>query len=260
MLGCSGSLTPSYRRARHRFGYLVPVVLVCVAWAVLAIGLSAGPTALAAPPTNQCSDGKDNDGDGLIDYPQDPGCGSARDNDERDEAQSPPPPQCADGKDNDGDGKIDLADPGCVNSTDNDETDPPPPVFVSVPATPAATPSGPRFLSPFPIVRVRGRLRPHGVTIDLLSVRAPRGSRIEVRCRGRRCPRRRQVRRSRPSAMRFRAFERTLPAGVVLEVFVTRSGRIGKYVSFKIRAGRPPLRRDRCMMPGKRVPRACPAT
>jgi hypothetical protein len=229
-----------------------------VAWTVLAIGPSAVPTALAAPPTNQCADGIDNDGDGLIDYPQDPGCDSARDNDETD----PPPPaaQCADGIDNDGDGKIDLADPGCVNSTDNDETDPPPPVFVSVPATPAATPSGPRFLSPFPIVRVRGRLRPHGVTIDLLNVRAPRGSRIEVRCRGRRCPRRRQVRRARPSAMRFRAFERTLPAGVMLEVFVTRSGRIGKYVSFKIRAGRPPLRRDRCVLPGKRVPRACPAT
>jgi hypothetical protein len=260
-LRCSGWLTASDRRARHRFGYLVPVVLVWVAWTGLAIAPSAVPTALAAPPT-QCSDRKDNDGDGKIDL-ADPGCVNSADNDETDPPPPPPPPaaQCADGIDNDGDGKIDLADPGCVNSTtDNDETDPPPPVFVSVPATPAATPSGPRFLSPFPIVRVRGRLRQHGVTIDLLSVRAPRGSRIEVRCRGRGCPRRRQVRRARRRAMRFRAFERTLRAGVVLEVFVTRSGRIGKYVSFKIRAGRPPLRRDRCVMPGKRVPRACPAT
>jgi hypothetical protein len=260
MLGCSGWLTPSYRRARLHFSYLVPVVLGCVAWTVLAIGPSAVPTALAAPPA-QCADRKDNDGDGKIDL-ADPGCVNSADNDETDPPAPPPPPaaQCADGNDNDGDGKIDVADPGCVSTTDNDETDPPPLVFVLVPATPAATPSGPRLLSPFPIVRVRGRLRPHGVTIDLLSVRAPRGSRIEVRCRGRRCPRRRQVRRSRPSAMRFRAFERTLPARVVLEVFVTRSGRIGKYVSFKIRAGRPPLRRDRCVMPGKRVPRACPAT
>ena len=36
------------------------------------------------------------------------------------------PPQCSDGLDNDNDGKIDYpADPGCSSSTDNDETDPP---------------------------------------------------------------------------------------------------------------------------------------
>jgi len=34
------------------------------------------------PPTYQCSDGKDNDGDGLKDYHNDPGCDSATDNDE----------------------------------------------------------------------------------------------------------------------------------------------------------------------------------
>jgi hypothetical protein len=40
----------------------------------------------------------------------------------------PAKPQCRDQIDNDGDGKIDYpADPGCVNRNDNDETDPPPP-------------------------------------------------------------------------------------------------------------------------------------
>ncbi len=33
--------------------------------------------------SSQCSDGVDNDGDGLIDFPADPGCSSASDNDER---------------------------------------------------------------------------------------------------------------------------------------------------------------------------------
>ncbi|MBO8183020.1 MAG: VWA domain-containing protein [Archaeoglobus sp.] len=32
--------------------------------------------------TTQCNDGIDNDGDGLIDYPNDPGCSSPQDNDE----------------------------------------------------------------------------------------------------------------------------------------------------------------------------------
>ncbi len=34
------------------------------------------------PPTFACSDGIDNDGDGLTDFPSDPGCSSANDNDE----------------------------------------------------------------------------------------------------------------------------------------------------------------------------------
>ena len=69
----------------------------------------------------QCSDGSDNDGDGLTDYPNDPGCSDPTDNDETD------PPQCSDTSDNDGDGFIDMADPGCSSPSDNDETDPPPP-------------------------------------------------------------------------------------------------------------------------------------
>jgi hypothetical protein len=77
-------------------------------------------------PANDCSDGIDNDGDGLKDTAQDPGCdfGSeaatqapkASDPDGLD-ALPPPPPapkDCSDGKDNDGDGLIDKAqDPGC---------------------------------------------------------------------------------------------------------------------------------------------------
>ena len=66
---------------------------------------------LGAP---QCSDGDDNDGDGLIDL-EDPGCDDALDNDERQR-------QCADGEDNDGDGLTDFpSDPGCGSPNDNDE-------------------------------------------------------------------------------------------------------------------------------------------
>jgi hypothetical protein len=69
----------------------------------------------------QCSDERDNDGDGLIDYPNDPGCVSPQDDDE---ANSGNEPQCSDGKDNDGDGRIDYPDdPGCTDRTDDSETD-----------------------------------------------------------------------------------------------------------------------------------------
>ncbi len=80
------------------------------------------------PPPAACADGLDNDGDGLVDFPADPGCASSSDTDETDAPPPPPPAACADGLDNDGDGLTDYpADPGCADLLDTDETDPPPP-------------------------------------------------------------------------------------------------------------------------------------
>jgi hypothetical protein len=68
----------------------------------------------------QCSDGIDNDGDGSIDFPDDPGCVSANDDTE----DSAPSPQCSDGRDNDSDGKIDFPqDPGCISAHQDSEAD-----------------------------------------------------------------------------------------------------------------------------------------
>ena len=76
------------------------------------------PVAVVAP-VLVCSDGVDNDGDGLIDFPADPGCTAVDDVDETD------PPQCSDGKDNDGDGLVDFpSDKGCAAADDKDETNP----------------------------------------------------------------------------------------------------------------------------------------
>ncbi|MGQ0700893.1 MAG: OmpA family protein [Panacagrimonas sp.] len=77
------------------------------------------PPVEVVAPAAICSDTLDNDGDGLIDFPGDPGCSAADDGDETD------PPQCSDGKDNDGDGLIDFpSDKGCAAADDNDEVDP----------------------------------------------------------------------------------------------------------------------------------------
>ena len=73
--------------------------------------------------TPECDDGIDNDGDGKVDYPADPGCSSKNDDDESDL------PECSDGIDNDGDGKADADDPGCLREdgtwdpNDDDESD-----------------------------------------------------------------------------------------------------------------------------------------
>gem|GEM_PF-2073831 len=69
----------------------------------------------------QCEDGADNDGDGFIDFGDDPGCTDIHDNDEVDVVEILPA-QCEDETDNDGDGLIDLADSGCGGVSDDDET------------------------------------------------------------------------------------------------------------------------------------------
>ena len=77
------------------------------------------PLDLGLPPLSEfgvmtaCSDGLDNDGDGLIDFPQDPGCIDLRDIEELDPSPDGP---CEDQLDNDNDGLIDFDDPGCVLS------------------------------------------------------------------------------------------------------------------------------------------------
>jgi glucose/arabinose dehydrogenase len=64
----------------------------------------------------ECSDGYDNDGDGLFDYPNDPGCSRASSTNEQ--------PLCDDGFDNDRDGETDLDDPQCRNAYENIEATP----------------------------------------------------------------------------------------------------------------------------------------
>ncbi len=81
------------------------------------------PTLGASP--NQCSNGIDDDGDGLIDE-ADPGCASSGDTSEHSVDLT-----CDDGLDNDGDGLVDLADPDCTSPTATEAGANPPPVGCS---------------------------------------------------------------------------------------------------------------------------------
>jgi hypothetical protein len=70
-----------------------------------------------------CKDGIDNDGDGLIDFPNDPGCIVSLDDIEDDPCPEEGCPTCANQRDDDGDGLIDYPeDPGCSTAADQDET------------------------------------------------------------------------------------------------------------------------------------------
>ncbi|HEX4627591.1 MAG TPA: PKD domain-containing protein, partial [Gemmatimonadales bacterium] len=129
-----------------------------------------------------------------------------------------------------------------------------------------------RLMQPFPIVRIAGTVTGRGAKIRLLSVAAPPGALVTVRCRGRGCATKVQSRlvavtaaseRTGMSLLAFSRFERRFPAGTVLRVVITRGNEIGKYTSFVIRRGLLPLRNDACVeAPVARpvaLPVACPS-
>jgi hypothetical protein len=71
----------------------------------------AGWDGVTSGEESECEDGIDNDGDGLADHPDDPGCDEPNDLSEKS-----PLLACDDGADNDGDALMDYPeDPGCFN-------------------------------------------------------------------------------------------------------------------------------------------------
>jgi hypothetical protein len=125
------------------------------------------------------------------------------------------------------------------------------------------------LMQPFPVVRIAGNVTARGAKLRLLSVLAPPGARVTVRCRGAHCPVKVQARlvgvtatsaKTGMSAIAFSAFERPLRARTVLQIVVTRGNEIGKYTSFYIRNGRLPVRNDACVEPANPRPIACPTS
>ncbi len=126
------------------------------------------------------------------------------------------------------------------------------------PPAPPVDDESPDFMAPFPVVRLGGKVLPRAARVQILTVRAPRGALIRVRCVGDACPVKVARRRSRGRAIRFRMFEETLDAGTRLGIYVRQPETVGKYTRFTIRAGAAPKRLDRCLMPGRARPVRCP--
>jgi hypothetical protein len=144
--------------------------------------------------------------------------------------------------------------------------DPPttPPVTPpTVPAPPADT--APKSMTPFPLVRLSGRVTTTGAKVQILSVRAPRGATIRVRvtqrcATGARCPAKvGSVTVSRTGLVRLKRFEVAYGAGTTIEIRVSQAGLIGKYTRFAVRRGKAPQRLDRCLKPGSTKASACTA-
>jgi hypothetical protein len=126
-----------------------------------------------------------------------------------------------------------------------------------------------RLMSPFPVVRITGKVTRRGARIKRLTVRAPYGSTVGVRCRGRSCPFHRSNRtlkltgsaKAPAKTIRVRKLEhQLLRNGASIKILVSKPGEIGKYTRFRIRGGKPPVRSDLCLTPGSTVPKECPSS
>ncbi len=124
------------------------------------------------------------------------------------------------------------------------------------------------LMEPFPIVRLAGRETARGARLTLVTVSAPVSARVTVRLRGTGVRTTIQTRvataSKQPSApgtavLSFPRFARSLAAGSVLEIRVTKAGQIGKLTRFIPRRGKLPRRTDSCLSTGEK-PILCPAS
>jgi hypothetical protein len=123
-------------------------------------------------------------------------------------------------------------------------------------------------MQPFPVVRITSTGTQSGVKLTLLSVLASPGAQVTVQCRGRRCPLKLQTvkvqshvaksKKRTSGSVEFRRFERSLAAGVILEIRVSKAGVMGKYTRFAVRRGKLPLRFDACNAGLEAKPVGCP--
>jgi PKD repeat protein len=110
------------------------------------------------------------------------------------------------------------------------------------------------FLTPAPVIRLNGTLLSNGSRISILSVRAPKGTLVTVKCHGKSCGAPHRRKRVKSGSVRFKTYERFLRAGVKLEIFSRKPKTIGAYTRYTIRAGKSPARTDLCLKPGKSKP------
>lgn len=124
------------------------------------------------------------------------------------------------------------------------------------------------LMEPFPLVRLAGRETARGARLTLVTVSAPVSARVTVRLRGtgvRTTTQSRVALASKQSPepgaalLAFPRFARSLTAGSVLEIRVTKAGQIGKLTRFIPRRGKLPRRTDSCLSTGEK-PIVCPAS
>ena len=110
-------------------------------------------------------------------------------------------------------------------------------------------------------IDIKGSLSGSFTRLKRLSVQAPAGAIVMVKCKGKDCPKaaKSAIKRSKGRAIRFKVLEKRLRAGTKVIVTATKTGFIGKQATFTMRSGKEPKRVNRCLLPGAKRATTCPA-
>jgi PKD repeat protein len=113
-------------------------------------------------------------------------------------------------------------------------------------------------------VRISGTFKGSVARITRLTVTGPVGMKIRVVCKGKGCSTKQNTYRlaisSKVKAARFVRMRRTLRAGAVIEIYLTKSGSSGKYIKYRFRSGKPPARSISCLAVNSTKPTVCSST
>lgn len=94
---------------------------IATIFSIIAVSIVLALMVFAAP--KKCNNGIDDDNDGLIDYPNDPGCSSLQDNTETGTAICDNGVDQTNDRDTLADFRLSGGDPGCISATDSSEID-----------------------------------------------------------------------------------------------------------------------------------------
>src|SRR4051812_12478307 len=121
----------------------------------------------------------------------------------------------------------------------------------------APFPASAKFIRPRPVIGISGKYGPKSTKLKRFTIKAPKGTKVMIACKGTCVTRRTTVKSGRTAHVK--RFERTLKVGTKLTVTVSRKGYVSNVTVITIRARRAPLRADSCLVPGKTKTQKCPA-
>jgi YD repeat-containing protein len=109
-------------------------------------------------------------------------------------------------------------------------------------------------------VEARFLLFARDTKVKFLRVRAPAGSKVSVRCRGKKnCPKRLTKMSKGPKKLQFKQLQRMFRPRTKLIITVTKGGFIGKKTTYTMRRRKPPMKRTLCLPPGAKKANSCPS-
>jgi hypothetical protein len=108
------------------------------------------------------------------------------------------------------------------------------------------------------LIQIRGSVDGRFTRLKRLLVRAPKGSKVAVKCMKHGCDDR-ATKRGNGKKQRVRALEGRMVAGTKIVITISKRGYLTQKTTYTTRRRKGPARKDVCLEPGSKKGRSCPA-